>query len=84
MKDCYDKQTVDWVEYRDIPSPLPEDYDGVQVCGKWYVRPRGQLGSCGFAPWPWEIRHVPGASSAEEAVNMFAESLKRGNWGKRR
>lgn len=30
------------------------------VClnGRWYVRPAGALGTCGFHPVPWELKAV--------------------------
>lgn len=23
--------------------------------GRWYARPKGQLGTCGFYPYPWTV-----------------------------
>lgn len=34
---------------------------------RWAVRPKGQLGTCGWYPIPWTVEYV-NARSAEEAV----------------
>jgi len=35
--------------------------------GLYAVRPKGQLGTCGFYPVPWEVVYVQ-AKSAEKAI----------------
>lgn len=35
---------------------------------KWAVRPKGQLGTCGWAPRPWTVIYVK-ARCAEEALH---------------
>lgn len=36
-------------------------------CGRWAVRPAGQLGTCGFHPRAWTVVYVR-APSASEAI----------------
>ena len=33
--------------------------------GKWAVRPKGQLGTCGFHPIPWTVQYIRARSAAE-------------------
>ena len=35
--------------------------------GRWAVRPKGQLGTCGFHPYPWAVIYVR-AFTAEGAI----------------
>lgn len=35
--------------------------------GTWAVRPKGQLGTCGWYPQPWTVAYVK-AATAEEAI----------------
>ena len=35
--------------------------------GEYAVKPKGQLGTCGFYPIPWEVSYVK-ARSAEDAI----------------
>jgi len=36
--------------------------------GQWAVRPKGQLGTCGWHPYPWTVVYVR-ARNAQEAIN---------------
>lgn len=49
---------------------------------KWAVRPAGQLGTCGWHPYPWVVTYV-NAKSADEAVRK-AEKAKLIAAGRRR
>lgn len=35
--------------------------------GRWAVRPKGQLGTCGWYPQPWTVAYVK-AATADEAI----------------
>ena len=35
--------------------------------GEWAVRPKGQLGTCGWYPYPWTVVYVT-ASNEQEAI----------------
>jgi hypothetical protein len=35
--------------------------------GKWAVRPKGQLGTCGWYPYPWNVVYVT-ARNEQEAI----------------
>ena len=51
------------------------DLEATKLRGrKWAVRPKGQLGTCGFYPYPWAVVYVT-AKSAEEAIET-AESIE--------
>jgi hypothetical protein len=43
--------------------------------GVWVVRPEGQLGTCGYYPYPWAAVIVQHAVSAEDALR---QARKRG------
>jgi len=36
--------------------------------GQWAVRPKGQLGTCGWHPYPWTVVYVK-ARNAQDAIN---------------
>lgn len=38
------------------------------------VRPRGQLGTCGFHPFPWTVIYVHARSPKEAIVKAFFKS----------
>ena len=42
---------------------------------RWAVRPKGQLGTCGWHPKPWKVFYVTAVSGAE-AVRK-AEALRK-------
>jgi len=48
----------------------------------WAVRPKGQLGTMGWHPFPWDVVYV-NAGSAEEAIRKalpeLSEQAKRHN-----
>ena len=35
-----------------------KEVEYVRLNGRWYVRPAGTLGTCGFHPVPWELKRV--------------------------
>lgn len=41
------------------------------------VRPKGQLGTCGFHPFPWTVKYVR-ARNCEEAVNKAVSPRNMG------
>lgn len=43
--------------------------------GVWVVRPEGQLGTCGYYPYPWAAVVVQKAATAEDALR---QARKRG------
>ena len=44
-----------------------KEVEYVCLSGRWYVRPAGTLGTCGFHPVPWELKRV----SQEEGRNGY-------------
>jgi hypothetical protein len=44
--------------------------------GKWYVHPKGALGTCGFHPVPWEITHIPRARSEQDALRRAPHEVR--------
>jgi hypothetical protein len=50
------------------------EYEAVPLkSGQWAVRPKGQLGTCGFLPIPWEVIYV--SAVCEEAAITKAMHL---------
>jgi hypothetical protein len=51
--------------------------------GKWAVRPKGQLGTCGWHPYPWTVFYVT-AINEQEAIRKAAAREARfapsGRW----
>lgn len=45
--------------------------------GEWVVRPRGQLGTCGWYPYPWEIILVEATDAADALRKAEPEVLKQ-------
>jgi hypothetical protein len=43
---------------------------------RYYVRPKGQLGTCGWYPIPWTIFYC-NARSKEEALRKFYKKFRR-------
>ena len=42
--------------------------------GVWVVRPEGQLGTCGWYPYPWAAIIIQKAATAEEALRKARKS----------
>ena len=53
-------------------SPLEYEADCLRD-NRYYVRPKGQLGTCGWYPVPWTIFYC-NANSKEEALRKFYEN----------
>lgn len=52
------------------------ELEAINLRGRlWAVRPKGQLGTCGFHPEPWTVIYVK-ADSAGEALKK-AEKVNR-------
>lgn len=49
--------------------------EATMVRGGWYVRPEGQVGTCGFHPEPWEAVFV-GGGSADAALVRGTEMIR--------
>jgi hypothetical protein len=49
--------------------------EATMVRGGWYVRPEGQIGTCGFHPEPWEAVYVRGGS-ADDALVRGTELIR--------
>lgn len=50
--------------------------------GRWAVSPAGQLGTCGFYPYPWTVQYVTAGNPAD-AIKRARAQLKKwviGNW----
>jgi len=45
-----------------------KDVEYINLCGKWYVRPAGTLGTCGFYPVPWELIQVSTMEAIKHAI----------------
>ena len=43
------------------------ELEATRLRNEWAVRPKGQLGTCGFSPCPWTVQYVR-AASADQAV----------------
>lgn len=43
------------------------ELEATELCNCWAVKPKGQLGTCGFYPVAWVVAYVK-ARSAEEAI----------------
>jgi hypothetical protein len=41
---------------------------------RWAVRPKGQLGTCGWCPVPWQVVYVK-APSAKAAIHKAKEKV---------
>lgn len=41
----------------------------------WAVRPKGQLGTCGFYPVAWTVVYVTDARTAEEAIRRAHKAM---------
>lgn len=52
-----------------------ENLEALCLKGRWYVRPAGTLGTCGFFPVPWELMFIPRARNANDAIT---KALKGG------
>jgi hypothetical protein len=52
------------------------EIEAVLLSGKWFVRPAGQLGTCGFYPVPWELTHIKRARSAEDAIRKASSQVR--------
>ncbi len=45
--------------------------------GSYAVRPKGQLGTCGWSPRPWTVVYVNGASNEADAVKKAEAKLRK-------
>ena len=50
-----------------------KEVEYICLSGRWYVRPAGTLGTCGFHPVPWELQWVGKARDANDAVRRATD-----------
>jgi hypothetical protein len=59
------------VNGKNLAQMARADVEATQLrAGRWAIRPVGQLGTCGFHPFPWHVVFV-NAPTAEQAIRKM-------------